>query len=113
MENLEKQWQRLLDSISGSFKRQADLKGILFLIGIRESGRKKKKYTKEEKEKLMNEAVCRVLSRSGYFEPNGKDRKGLTRWKQSKPFPRLDTKSQEQMLKEHIVYYFQEEGLIE
>jgi len=91
---------------------EPDVKGILFLIGLRETGSGKKEYSKEEKEDFMNLAICRILSISGYFSYQGMDEHGCPDWNQEKAFPRLELDKQEALLKEHIVKYFEEEGIL-
>lgn len=110
--DLEARWRAVIERVSSQFQQEPDLKAILFLIGIRETGSGKKEYTKEQKEDFMNLGVCRILSLSGYFEQTGLDQDGWPEWKQHKPFPKLELKAQEEFLKAHVVMYFEGEGLI-
>lgn len=112
IENLEQRWHAVIDKIAGQFHQEPDLKAVLFLIGIRETGTGKKDYTKEQKEDFMNLGVCKILSLSGYFEQAGIDEDGWPEWKQNKPFPKLELNAQEEFLKAHVVMYFEREGLI-
>lgn len=106
-------WQLVKKRMLEIFKKEIDMKGILFIIGLREQGYSKKNIKKEEKESLMNLAVCKVLSYSGYFRQEGIDKNGFPKWKQEKAFPKLSVKEQETLLKSHIINYFEIEGLIE
>jgi len=83
-----------------------DLNGILFLIGIQELGRWKEQFTKEEKQDLMHVAVCRLLSYDGYYSFVGRDEDGWPHWKEMKPLTVKGVKTQERMLKERVIYYF-------
>ncbi len=110
---IEKKWDKVVQQVEERFGMEPDLKGILFLIGLRETGSGKKDYAKEEKEDFMNLAICRILSISGYFEFQGIDERGWPDWEQKEAFPRLELDQQEVLLKEHIVKYFEEQALLE
>lgn len=82
---------------------------ILFLIGIQEFGQIKEKFTKEQKQDLMHVAICSLLSRSGYYELEGRDEEGWPHFRQLKPMPALNAREQENFLKDHILFYFEEQ----
>ena len=84
---------------------------LLFLIGIQEFGQLRKKFTKEQKQDLMYVAVCSLLSQSGYYEIEKVDADGWPHFRQLKGLPELDTIAQENFLKDHILFYFEEQGL--
>ena len=90
------------------FKKNPDLDALLYLIGLRELGLLKKRFTKEQKQDLMHIAVCRLLSEEGYFELEGLDQDGWPHWKAVKPMPKMEINSQEYLLKKHIIRYFAE-----
>jgi hypothetical protein len=94
------------------FDKDADVKAILFVIGMREYGHKKMKFTKEEKQDLMNLAACKVMSLGGYFEVSHLDAEGWPVWKQAKAMDSMTAADQEEFLKKHIIRYFEEEKLI-
>jgi hypothetical protein len=94
------------------FDKDADVKAVLFVIGMREYGHKKQKFTKEEKQDLMNLAACKVMSLDGYFEVSHLDSEGWPVWKQAKAMPPMTPTDQEEFLKEHIISYFETENLI-
>ncbi len=106
-------WEDIEKYMFDRFEKEADLKAILFVIGLRESGNIKTKYTKENKQDLMNLAACKVLSLGGYFEVAHLDAESWPVWKQSKPVPEMNAQQQEQFLKDHIIKYFEEEKLLE
>jgi hypothetical protein len=110
-------WTQVTDIIKQRFDKDADIKSILFIIGLREFGMKKTDFTKEEKQDLMNLAVCRILSAEGYFEQvainvNKKDDEWPI-WKQSKALPNMDANQQDKFLKDYIIQYFLDEEIIQ
>jgi hypothetical protein len=109
----EKGWDNVLQFMQQRFDKEADVKSVLFIIGLREYGHKKKKFTKEDKQDLMNLALCTILTDEGYFSVSHLDAEGWPVWKQSKALPTMSAKEQEDFIKDHIVTYFIEEGLIE
>lgn len=109
---IEESWTRVTNYMQERFGKESDLRSVLFVIGLRELGKKKKKFSKEEKQDLMNLALCKALSFAGYFEVSHLDGEGWPVWKQIKPMPQLKPAEQEEFIKEHIVLYFREEGLI-
>lgn len=103
-------WQALLarlESLLG--KRPADLNAVLFLIGVQELGRGPQFFTKEQKQDLMHIATCKVLSYSGYYELEGLDADGWPHWRLVQPLPPLDLPTQEALLQQHVIEYFERE----
>ena len=91
------------------FGKKPDVEAILFLIGIQEFGQIKEKFTKEQKQDLMHVAVCSLLSRRGYYEFKGRDGDGWPHYDQLKPVTAEGLQTQERILKECIIEYFEEE----
>lgn len=107
---IDESWDELLNQLEILVgKRPADLNAVLFLIGIQELGKGPKRFSKEAKQDLMHIAVCRVLSQSGYYSFNGYDKDGWPQWLLVKAIPHADLLSQELLLKEHVITYFQSE----
>jgi hypothetical protein len=100
------QWKRVEEMLTERFGKQPNMEAILFLIGIQELSRMKKKFTKEQKQDLMHVATCALLSQSGYFELEGYDPDGWPHYKEAQPVPKMDMMAQERFLKEHIIAYF-------
>ncbi len=94
-------------------KRPQNMEAVLFLIGMRELGKGARRFSKEQKQDLMHIAVCRVLSKSGFYELEGVDEEGWPHWKLVKPLPKVDLLSQEALLMSHIIDYFYDEGIVE
>ncbi|MDJ1491996.1 hypothetical protein QNI19_03565 [Cytophagaceae bacterium DM2B3-1] len=109
-DTLEVQWDQLLTKLEQSIgKRPADLNGILFLIGVQELGKGVLHFTKEQKQDLMHIGICKVLSQVGYYEFDYRDTDGWPHWKLVQKLPFSDLLSQEKMLKEYVINYFQNE----
>ena len=79
---------------------------------MRELGKNKKAFSKEEKVKLMHIATCRVLSSSGHYVLKGTDQNDWPVWELIDKLPNQDLLEQEMYLRHHIVNYFEEEELI-
>jgi hypothetical protein len=93
------------------FGKKPDMETILFLIGLQETGFLPEKITKEQKQDLMHVAVCTLLQSSGYFHFLGQDADGWPHFEQVKELPNMFLPEQEHFLKDHILLYFQEQGL--
>lgn len=108
--DLERKWQKLLNRLEAALgKKPKDLNAVLFLIGVQELGQGQKFFSKEEKQDLMHIAICRILSRAGYYSLIGLDEQGWPHWKLEKKLPNFDLLEQEKLLKMHILEYFEEE----
>lgn len=111
--DLEREWQSLLNRLEKTIgKRPADLNAVLFLIGIQELGKGRKKFSKEQKQDLMHIAICKVLSFSGFYVLEGIDEDGWPHWKMMKKLPHFDLLEQEKLLKIHVIEYFTKETVI-
>jgi len=107
---LTKNWEELLDKLENMLgKRPADLNAVLYLIGVQELGQGLRSFSKEQKQDLMHIAVCKVLSRSGFYELEGLDAEGWPHWKTVNALPFLSLKDQETALQDHIIDYFEKE----
>jgi hypothetical protein len=113
IEELKSQWSRLTEQLSDSFGEDLDLQGIIFLIGVQELGKGKKKYSKDEKEDLMHIATCRLLSNYGYYELDGADEEGWPHYTLVKKLPALSLKEQDILLKQSVIDYFKNCGVFE
>ncbi len=108
--SIDEDWDNLLAKLEIRLNmKPADLNGVLFLIGVQELGQGTRAFTKEQKQDLMHIAVCKVLSRSGFYNLEGKDADGWPHWEPSKTLPYLGLKDQERALKSHIIDYFEQE----
>lgn len=105
-EDITLRWKELEEKIAAEYGKKPDLNAFLLLIGIRELGKVKEKFTKEEKVALMHIAVCKLLSQSGYYELEGTDQDGWPHWKLVKNPPFINIFEQEVYLRQHIIEYF-------
>ncbi|KOY87084.1 hypothetical protein AD998_13870 [bacterium 336/3] len=109
---LEFRWGQLLNKIQKTVgQRPKDLNGVLFLIGVQELGKGHKNFTKEEKQDLMHIAICRVLSKLGFYTLVGTDQEGWPHWELAKPLPQFDLLEQEKLLKNQVLEYFEDEQI--
>ncbi|TAF63924.1 MAG: hypothetical protein EAZ55_12515 [Cytophagales bacterium] len=112
-ETLENNWQALLDVLAILVgKRPKDLNAVLFLVGVQELGKGIQTFDKEEKQNLMHIALCRILSKAGYYELTGIDQDGWPHWKPTQQLPHLNLDEQEYLLKKYILDYFADEQII-
>lgn len=110
-DDLQTRWWNLEARLVEKFSKKPDLETILFLIGIQELGGKNEKFTKEQKQDLMHVAVCTVLMPGGYYELEKKDEEGWPHFRQLKPMPEMNAYEQENFLKDHVLLYFEENGI--
>lgn len=111
-EEVKKYWELLVKGLSNTFApgESLDLDGIIFLIGIQELGKINLKFKKDEKVNLMHIAICKLLSRYGYYEYEGLDPDGWPHYKLVEELPALKAGEQSILMKEAIVYYFLDNG---
>lgn len=111
--DLQSRWKMLEEQLQARFGKDMTLESILFLIGIRELGSPPREFTKEEKVDLMHIAICRLLSESGYYELSHLDQDGWPHWTLVRTLPHVDMFSQVNLLREHILSYFDSEGIFD
>ncbi len=109
-DDLQTRWWAFEAKLVERFGKKPDMEAILFLIGMQETGFIKEKITKEQKQDLMHVAVCTLLSQSGFYEPEGKDKDGWPHFKQLKEIPSMPLPQQENFLKDHVLLYFEQNG---
>ena len=108
-DDLQQRWWDLEAKLVERFGKKPDMEAILFLIGMQETGFIKQKITKEQKQDLMHVAICTILSHSGYYELEGKDKDGWPHFKQLKEHTSMPLHEQESFLKDHILFYFEQQ----
>ena len=110
--DLNYRWEMLQNQLVQQFNKQLNLEALIYMIGLREIGAgPHREFSKEEKVDLMHISICRLLSQSGFYELQGLDKEGWPHWKLMKDLPNTDIFSQEALLKEHILSYFEEEEI--
>jgi hypothetical protein len=106
-DDLQSRWWQLESKLVERFGKKPDLETILFLVGVQEFGDIREKFTKEQKQDLMHIAVCQLLSESGYYELERVDEDGWPHFKQLKALPALNMIEQENLIKDHVLLYFE------
>ena len=105
-DDIQVRWLKLRIMLKEKYGIKPEMDGILFLIGVQELGTGKQEYTKEQKQDLMHIAVCTILAPSGYYQLEGYDEEGWPHFKQLKALPDLGLIEQENFLRDHVLFYF-------
>lgn len=113
-EELKKQWQEVVTIISKRFAdgEQLDLDAIIYIIGLQEKGNINTKYEKDDKINLMHIAICRLLEPFGYYAFDYFDDDGWPHYTILEKLPPLKAGEQSVLMKEAVVQYFVEKGVI-
>lgn len=114
-EQLKSRWEQLVNILSDRFAdgETLDLNAIIYLIGVQELGKFNKKFKKDEKVNLMHIAICRLLEPYGYYDFSHFDEDGWPHYNVKEELPPLKAGEQQVLMKEAIVNYFLEKGLIQ
>lgn len=114
-EQLKKRWNSVLEILSDQFSdgEPLDLDGIIYLIGIQELGQLDRSFKKDEKINLMHIAICRLLEPYGYYTFDYIDNDGWPHFVVKEPLPNLKPGEQSVLMKEAIVQYFLDKGVID
>jgi len=107
---LDFNWLKVQHFIKSKFGIQVspNLDTVLFLIGIQELGKINEEYSKEDKLGITTLGMCVVLSQDGYFVHDGTDALGWPIWKELKPFSPLNETEGQNVLKNLVLQYFEE-----
>ena len=110
---MKKKWDELVQFVTKKFGNgePLDLQAILFLIGVNELGQGYRDFTKDEKINLLHIAICKLLSRYGYYKFVGKDKDGWPHWETNTKLPPLKAGEQAVLMKEAAILYFNESGI--
>jgi hypothetical protein len=113
-EQLKLRWEQLVNILSDRFADgdTLDLDAIIYLIGVQELGQFNRKFKKDEKLNLMHIAICRLLEPYGYYEFELFDEDGWPHYTVKAELPPLKAGEQSILMKDAIVSYFLEKGLI-
>lgn len=108
-------FQKLVDKLSQKFEGDGvmDLNSVLFIIGIQEHGKGHQKYSKDEKMNLMHIAICTVLEPYGFYKYSHTDPEGWPHFDRVKAIPALNLQEQEELLKQAVLNYFEENKIFE
>lgn len=103
---VEKNFQEVLKTLSKQFGDDMDVKAVLFLIGVQELGKGYVKLSKNGKLDVLHVAICTLLSPYGFYEYEGKDKDGWPHWTLVENLPPLKPGQQLFLIKQAIVEYF-------
>jgi hypothetical protein len=111
----KQQWEEIVRKLSNQFAagETLDLDAIIFLIGVQELGQIHREFKKDEKINLMHIAICRLLEPYGYYEFDYIDEQGWPHYKVKDELPPLKAGEQTVLMKEAIIQYFCESGVLE
>ena len=113
-EQLKERWESLKIILSKQFAdgEILDIDAIIYLIGVQELGQGYRQFKKDEKVNLMHIAICRLLEPLGYYEFDFFDEDGWPHYKVKEELPFLKPGEQSVMMKEAIIQYFLDKGVI-
>lgn len=113
-EKLKEDWDKTVHLLSAKFNNgeTLTLESIIYLIGVQELGKGAKKFKKDTKIDLIHIAICRLLEPFGYYKFDFFDKDGWPHYKNTKPLPKLKSGEQSVLMKEAVVMYFRERGLL-
>lgn len=108
------QWRKVEQFVAEKFLdgEIPDVDAVLFLIGVRELGIPHRNFKKDEKIDILHIAICRVLMPYGYYELTGLDEDGWPHYRLKEKLPALKAGEQSVLIKEAIIRYFEEEGVL-
>lgn len=114
-EQLKQRWQQALAFFQHRFGdgEEMDLDAILFIIGVQELGQLHRSFKKDEKLQLMHIAICRVLEPYGYYEFSHFDEDKWPHYTVKEKLPSLKAGEQSLLMKEAIVLYLLDAGVID
>ena len=105
MEDLEKEWGRLIVRLEKQFDSEINLKGVLYLIGVQELNFGSYKFDRNEKLNVLHVAVCKILVPYGYFVFEKIDEEGWPHYKEKKALKNLSNIEQKNLIKKAIIKY--------
>lgn len=109
---VEEGWKKVRKKLEEQFGGEIDIQAALFLIGVQELGKGRRKYSKDQKIELFHIAICKLLEPYGYYQFQGYDQDGYPHWSLNEQLPALTSGQQLALMKEAVVRYFQENELI-
>lgn len=110
---VKEKWLKLKSFIKEQFEMDPDLQSILFLIGVQELGGIYREYSKQEKMELIHVGTCAALALFSYYELIEKDKEGWPHYQLVKSIPAASIAQQNLLLKEAIILYFENQGIME
>ncbi len=111
---LKNRWDDVVRVLSKKFADGdvLELDAIIYLIGVQELGKIETTFKKDDKINLMHIAICRLLEPFGYYKFDFIDEEGWPHYTLIEKLPPLKPGEQSVLMKEAIVQYFLDNGLI-
>ncbi|MFN4123449.1 MAG: hypothetical protein ACK4GL_09130 [Flavobacteriales bacterium] len=112
LSEVEEGWKQVRQRLEEQFGGEIDIQAALFLIGVQELGKGRRKYSKDQKLEVIHIAICTLLEPYGYYQFQGKDKDGFPHWTLNEKLPALTSGQQLALMKEAVVKYFQHNELL-
>ena len=114
-ELLKRRWEELIQRLSDTFSdtEAVEMEGVLYLIGLQELGKIHQQFKKDDNVNIIHIGICTVLEPFGYYRFDFYDNDGWQHFVLVEELPVLKPGEQAILMKEAIVDYFLEKGLIQ
>ena len=114
-ELLKRRWEELIQRLSDTFSdaEAVEMEGVLYLIGLQELGKIHQQFKKDDNVNIIHIGICTVLEPFGYYRFDFYDNDGWPHFVLVEELPVLKPGEQAILMKEAIVDYFLEKGLIQ
>ncbi|BAV94567.1 hypothetical protein [Ichthyobacterium seriolicida] len=111
---LRDKWNKVISVLSLRFSQgeNLDIDNVLYIIGLREFGQVKTKFSKDQKVNLMHIAICRLLEPYGYYAMEGIDHDGWPHYSEVEKLPNMSVGEQTIFLKKAVINYLEDEKII-
>ncbi len=85
---LDFEWLRIRHFVKDTLNLEQlpDFNQVMVLVGIQELGQLREDFSKDEKECLLHVAICKLMSRDGYYVFDKLDEEGWPHWTEAKSF---------------------------
>ena len=112
---LKEQWETLVSVMTERFSEteSIDIEGILYLVGLQELGQVHKRFKKDDNVDIIHIGICSVLEPFGYYIFDYFDDERWPHFKLLEELPPLKPGEQSILMKESVVHYFIQKGLIQ
>ena len=112
---LKDQWETLVSILTERFSEteSIDIEGILYLIGIQELGQVHERFKKDDNVDIIHIGICSALESFGYYAFDYFDDDRWPHFKLIEELPPLKPGEQSILMKEAVVHYFIQKGLIQ
>ena len=112
---LKDQWETLVSILTERFSEteSIDIEGILYLIGIQELGQVHERFKKDDNVDIIHIGICSALEPFGYYVFDYFDDDRWPHFKLIEELPPLKPGEQSILMKEAVVHYFIQKGLIQ